>query len=82
MSRAKVTLRAVHDVDLEKVLRKLGIYESIIRGERKCSICGRPTTLDNLGGLYRDDDGTIKLVCNDIKCLYKTAEIVAGTGKD
>lgn len=73
----KVTLTAVHDTDLLKVLKKLNIYDSIVRGELQCSICGKKIVLENLGGLYKGCDGSAKLVCNNIKCLYKAAEITS-----
>ena len=52
-ARAASVVKAIHDSDLERVLRRLGLYEKLARGELKCAICGRPLTLDNLGGLYR-----------------------------
>ena len=32
--------------------------------------------LDNLGGIYCDINGEIKMVCNRIECLIKAAEEV------
>ena len=74
---AKVTLKAVHDTDLIKVLKKLHIYELIIQSRCRCSICGRAINLENLGGLYKDDDGDVQVVCNDIRCLYNAAEKIS-----
>ncbi len=73
MAKATNIVKAIHDSDLEKVLKKLGLYERLIRGELKCAICGRPLTLENLGGLYREN-GEVKLVCNRIECLVEAAE--------
>ena len=70
-----VVIKAVHDSDLEKVLRKLGLYERLTRGELRCSICNRTLTMENLGGLYKEG-GEVKLVCNSIKCLVEAAERV------
>jgi len=30
---------AVHDMDLEKALRRLGIYERLVKGAMCCMIC-------------------------------------------
>ena len=75
MAKAASIVKAIHDSDLEKVLKKLGLYERLVRGELKCAICGRPLTLENLGGLYREN-GEVKLVCNRIECLVEAAERV------
>jgi len=68
-------VKAIYDSDLEKILKKLGLYERLLKGELKCAICGRPLTLENLGGLYREN-GEVKLVCESIQCLVEAAEKV------
>jgi len=73
-------VKAIHDSDLESVLRKLELYEKLVRGELSCVICGRSLTLENLGGLYRED-GKVKLVCNRIECLVEAAEKVRRSRK-
>ncbi len=75
MASTVSVVKAIHDSDLERVLRKLGLYEKLVRGELRCAICGRVLTLENLGGLYKEN-GKIKLVCNRIECLVKAAEKV------
>jgi len=54
------------------VLKKLGLYDGLVRGELKRAIRGRLLNLGNLGGLHRED-GEVKLVCSRIKCLVETA---------
>jgi len=68
-------VKAIHDIDLEEVLKKLGLYEGLLRGEFKCSICGCPLTLENLGGIYRENR-EVKIVCERIQCLVEAAEKV------
>lgn len=75
MALTRVTLRAIHDTDLVKVLRKLNMYEDIVKGKYRCFVCGKEITLENLGGLFKSRDGKINLVCNDMKCLLTAAEI-------
>ena len=81
MYRASV-IKAVHDVDLERVLRKLGLYEDLASGRLRCAICGRPLSLENLGGLYKGRDGEIKLVCDRVECLVKAAQEVEETRRN
>ena len=76
MSRAANVIKAVHDVDLERVLRRLELYEKLAQGELRCTVCGRPLSLENLGGIYKED-GEVKLVCNSIKCLAEAAKRVS-----
>ena len=59
MSRAVNVIKAVHDVDLERVLRRLGLYEKLARGELRCVVCSRPLSLENLSGLYKEN-GEVK----------------------
>ena len=79
---AKVTIRAIHDTDLVKVLKKLGLYEGVVEGRYKCFECGVRITLENLGGLFKDEDGKINFVCNNIKCLMKATEITSRRSKE
>ncbi len=44
MASAKVTLRAVHDTDLIKVLGRLGVYDAVVSGKYKCFVCGKTIT--------------------------------------
>ena len=76
MARATSNVKAIHDNDLERVLKRLGLYEKLVRGELKCTICGRPLTLENLGGLYKENR-EIKLVCNRIGCLAEAARRIS-----
>ncbi len=80
MVKAVSIVKAIHDTDLERVLKKLGLYEKLVAGELRCSICGRLLTLENLGGIYREN-GEVKLVCNKIECLVEAAEKVRRSRK-
>lgn len=63
-----VDVVAVHDVDLEKALRKLGIYEKLVKGAMYCMICEESVNLENLGALMRVN-GKIKVICDKPACL-------------
>lgn len=79
---AASVIKAVHDVDLERVLRRLGLYEDLVSGRLRCAVCGCSLSFENLGGLYRGRDGRVKLVCNRIECLVKAAEEVEETRRN
>lgn len=76
MSKTVNVIKAVHDVDLERVLKRLGLYEKLARRELRCAVCGRPLSLENLGGIYKEN-GEVKLVCNRIECLAEAARRVS-----
>ena len=59
---------AVHDMDLEKALRRLGIYERLVKGAMCCMICEESVDLENLGALMRVN-GKIKVICDKPACL-------------
>ena len=59
---------AVHDMDLEKALRRLGIYERLVKGAMCCMICEESVDLENLGTLMRAN-GKIKVICDKPACL-------------
>ena len=65
--RNRVKIPAIHDHDLETVLRDLGILDKVVSGEMLCSVCGAPLTLDTIECLYMQ--GTeLKLSCQKIEC--------------
>lgn len=75
MVKATNIVKAIHNSDLGRVLKKLGLYERLVRGELRYAICGFPSTLENLSGLY-EENGEVKIVCNRIECLVGATERV------
>ena len=68
-------LRAVHDADLEGVLRNLGLLESLRQGQLQCGVCGNRVTLETLRCIY--PEGTkIKVCCDRPECFEKAFEKV------
>jgi len=82
LATAKVTIKAIHDTDLVKILKKLGLYEGVVEGRYRCFVCGNKITLDNIGGLFKSRDGKINFVCNNTKCLMIAAEITSKISKE
>ena len=65
---ARETLKAVHDDDLNELLRSLNIYNEFVHEKMKCAFCGDLVTYDNLHSLF-PESGSIKLCCNKPQCV-------------
>lgn len=62
-------LNAVLDEDLQQLLKKVGEFERIERGEVYCSCCGIPITLKNIQILMPLADGAFEYVCQSAACM-------------
>jgi hypothetical protein len=72
MSKNNVTIKAVMDSGLYKILNQTGQYEDFISGNIKCSNCGRVVTIDNVSSLlpYQNNESIkVRLYCNNIECV-------------
>jgi hypothetical protein len=65
--RDRLKVPAIHDHDLETILKDLGILDKIASGQILCSVCGTPLTLDSIECLYLQDN-ELKFCCNKIQC--------------
>ena len=63
-----VDVVALHDIDLEEALHKLGIYDEIVGGVLSCMICEDRVDLGNLGALMRIN-GKIRVICDKPTCI-------------
>jgi len=63
----KHTIRAVHEQDLEELLKSLGLSELITEGELTCGICGSIVNLDNLLCIYPSNE-EVKVCCKKPEC--------------
>jgi hypothetical protein len=63
-------LKAVHDTDLENVLTRLGLLESLKEGKLQCGICGNVVTVDDLRCIYPDAT-KIKVCCGRPECFER-----------
>ena len=78
---SKQTLKAVHDDDLEELLKSLGLYSDFMHGKLKCAFCKQVITWDNLHSLF-PDSGQIKCTCANPSCvalLMARRETIRGT---
>lgn len=63
-----IGVKAVHDSDLENLLKSLGMLDGFVAGKFKCAVCGCPVDLDNLGSIF-PQDGEIGVSCDNSKCV-------------
>jgi hypothetical protein len=75
----KEKLKVVHDDDLEILLRKLNLLETIKNGEKKCKFCKDAITIDNLYSLF-PQSGDIKIVCNKVECIKELSGFLREEG--
>lgn len=68
MNREKKALKAVHDDDLEGVLKKLGVHSDFVNRRLKCAFCDDVITWDNLHSLF-PRGGLVKCCCVRPSCV-------------
>lgn len=68
LQRDKV--HAIHEKDMEKVIRELGLSENILSGELLCSECGKQINIESIQCIYMQDED-LKICCNGTDC-YKS----------
>ena len=70
MPEERPEILAVHKQKLEQFLRGLELWEPLIRGEVKCTVCGETITLDNVGAIVPSGKEVV-LCCSKHSCLLK-----------
>lgn len=67
---AKERVDAVHDVDLQSLLRSLGLADDLADGELSCEFCRTPIHLDAVGAIF-PNGRTISVVCDSARCMAR-----------
>ena len=67
-------LRAVHDHDLVRFLRSIGVHDDLVAGRIQCGFCGETATLESLAYVFPERD-SITVSCNNPACVAKAALI-------
>jgi hypothetical protein len=70
MPEEKPEILAVHKQKLEQFLRGLELWEPLIRGKVKCTVCGETVTLNNIGAVVPAGKEVV-LCCLKQSCLMK-----------
>ncbi len=73
----RFNIPAVHKQKLEEFLKKLGVWESLNRGELACACCKTPISIDNLGFIIPSGD-EILFCCSNIECIYRIKKLRKG----
>jgi hypothetical protein len=71
---------AIHEQDLESVLKKLGFYEQMIQGILKCKFCGSQITMENLHSILPHSSG-FSFICDKPECVQKLVEYLEEKNK-
>ena len=70
-----ITVPAISDRELPRVLRKLGLYDAVTSGRATCYICGEVLKLETIGAIALID-GKPVLVCSEPSCIGRVVVIV------
>ena len=60
-------VKAVHDDDIDKLLISLQCYEDVLKGEKKCDVCGNEVNLENILAVF-PKNGQICFCCDNQEC--------------
>jgi len=76
-----IGVKAVHDSDLNNLLKRFGMLDDLVAGKFKCAVCECPVDLDNLGSIF-PRDGEIGVSCDNNKCIrvVTTGEVKSVNG--
>lgn len=69
-------MKAVHDDDLESLLKSLNVYEDVCAGKFECLFCHKKVTLENIDAIVPYDN-SVQFTCDDPECHSK----LIGLGK-
>lgn len=76
-AEAKEEICAVHERDLERFLKSLGLLEALEKGEIKCDVCSCQVTKKNIGFIY-PFEGKIRVCCDKPDCYREIMRRVKG----
>ncbi len=66
---------AVHEDDLDILLKNMGILDDFEKGVYKCLICEKQITRYNLGGIHVKDD-KIVFLCDSLSCVSEFGGLI------
>lgn len=64
----KIPLEAIHENELEILLKNLGVLAVIKEGRKKCKFTGKTITLENLHSIF-PESGDIKFVSDSPEAI-------------
>ena len=63
-------MRAVHDDDLESLLKSLNVYNDVVAGKFKCLFCQNKITIENIDAIVPYNN-SIQFTCDNPECHLK-----------
>jgi len=63
-------MKAVHDKDLESLLKSLHVYEDVVSSKYKCLFCNKKITLDNIDSIVPYQE-SVQFTCDEPECHQK-----------
>ena len=66
----KHKIHAVHEYDIEGLLKSLELWDDLISGKLNCDICGCKIDKTNFGGIFPLDN-EIKFYCEKTECYHQ-----------
>lgn len=63
-------MKAVHDNDLENLLKSLGVYDDVVLGKFECLFCKKKITLDNIDSIVPHNN-SVQFTCDEPECHLK-----------
>jgi hypothetical protein len=86
--RRRIHVTAISYEDVAGLLRRLELYDDVVKGKITCHICGKEVMLENIGGILAVN-GKIVLICDKPDCIARAAVLsskerqhVAGSDED
>lgn len=70
------SVKAVHDFKFESFLEHIGVYEQVMKGEKKCKFCMEPVSLKSITSVFAES-GDVKFVCDKPACIASFSEFLA-----
>lgn len=74
--KARETVNAIHEDQFEDFLRKLGVYDEVMNGTKKCKFCNTSIDYNHIATVFAES-GDIKLVCDKPECIAKLSEYIS-----
>lgn len=63
-------MKAVHDKDLENLLKSLNVYDDVVNHKCTCLFCRNIITLDNIDSIVPYEQ-TVQFTCDNTDCHTK-----------
>lgn len=70
-------MKAVHDKDLQNLLRSLGVYNDVLDGRATCEFCKGTINIENIEAVFPFNN-EVSFCCNNYSCYKMLTETIQG----